>query len=68
MGYYMVAAFELVIIPIDSKLAKHILPGDKIEMELTIHNTCPIQRVKKVFRIMTVDRINELVSCQEIRN
>lgn len=60
----MVVEIDLTMIPLDSRLARTIQVGDTLDVEVTIKNTWPTSRILKSYRVMTVDRINELVACR----
>lgn len=51
------------IVAIDTRLAKRIQVGDDLSVEITVRNTFPRQRVLRQYRVLVVDRINELVEC-----
>ena len=51
------------VVPLDFKSAKTVQTGDIVSVDITIRNTFPNKKVKRVYRVMTVDRINELADC-----
>lgn len=50
-------------LPLDFKSAETIQTGDFVSVNITIKSSFPPKQVKRVYRVMTVDRINELADC-----
>ena len=59
-------AERLTVIPIDSSLARNIQVGARLTVEVTNQSVFPHVRVAQEYRVMVVDRINELVECRLI--
>lgn len=58
-------SIDRILVPLDFISAKRVQVGDTLDVSVNF-NGCG-KAVKRVYRVMTVDRVNEIASCVLIR-
>lgn len=54
-----------IIVPLDFISAKRVQVGDTISVNINLNGFR--RAVQRVYRVMTVDRVNEIAGCQLVR-
>ena len=54
-----------IIVPLDFISAKRVQVGDTIAVNINLNGFR--RAVQRVYRVMTVDRVNEIASCELLR-